>query len=819
MKNILLIGIFLTILGFSNITNAELQDNGNGLIYDTDLNVTWFDYTRDVDTWQNQMAWVENLSLTDVNGEPITGWRLPHIFPVNGSTYNWLYYSNGSTDIAHNISAPGSMYPGSTASEMAHLFYTTLGNMGQYDVSGNERQSGWGLVNVGPFENLLEGYYWSETNYGPNPNDWACYFGFGNGLQWAGAKWPGASFPTEYGPNYAMAVHDGNVGIPPVQYTLTVRKSGEGSGKITGTGISCGEDCTELVAYGTTVVLTASEDTGFILSGWSGCDSTLNNTCTVKIYEDREVIVAFNSGFRYAQWISVTPPHVSKEWKLNAVHFTSAAEGWAVGYGFSSRVWDDDNGFWTGVKGVLLHYQNGTWTSVTPPDVSKAWDLEGVHFTSPTEGWAVGYNQMDKRGVLLHYQNGTWTSVTPSQYVSDNWYLNAVHFTSAAEGWAVGVTGKDYRGVLLHYQNGTWTSVTPPDVSRGWSLNAVHFTSAAEGWAVGFEAVTTTGLLLHYQNGTWKPVPGPKVDGDWRLEGDVHFTSPTEGWAVGHRSFIPSNESEAVLLHYQNGTWTWVSPPLSEFEPFSDLKGVHFTSPTEGWVVGEHSASGTLVHYQNGTWSSVREPSTVLNEPLNAVHFTSPTEGWAVGDQAFGGNGVLLHYIDAKLSPSEGTIGTQLTITGSFGAKKGNVLIGGVATKVAKDGWKPHSIAFTPTKVLPPKTYDVTIKSFDADDFILPNAFTVKPPEIDSLDYNSGAAGTPITITGNFFVTKKGKVYFEYEKNGVPKKKNCKVTDWSMDSITFIVPRTSKSFPAKSYPLKIDNKIGVAAAPSDYTVE
>ena len=724
MKNILLIGIFLTILGFSNITNAELQDNGNGLIYDTDLNVTWFDYTRDVDTWQNQMAWVENLSLTDVNGEPITGWRLPHIFPVNGSTYNWLYYSNGSTDIAHNISAPGSMYPGSTASEMAHLFYTTLGNMGQYDVSGNERQSGWGLVNVGPFENLLEGYYWSETNYGPNPNDWACYFGFGNGLQWAGAKWPGASFPTEYGPNYAMAVHDGNVGIPPVQYTLTVRKSGEGSGKITGTGISCGEDCTELVAYGTTVVLTASEDTGFILSGWSGCDSTLNNTCTVKIYEDREVIVAFNSGFRYAQWISVTPPHVSKEWKLNAVHFTSAAEGWAVGYGFSSRVWDDDNGFWTGVKGVLLHYQNGTWTSVTPPDVS-----------------------------------------------------------------------------------------------RGWSLNAVHFTSAAEGWAVGFEAVTTTGLLLHYQNGTWKPVPGPKVDGDWRLEGDVHFTSPTEGWAVGHRSFIPSNESEAVLLHYQNGTWTWVSPPLSEFEPFSDLKGVHFTSPTEGWVVGEHSASGTLVHYQNGTWSSVREPSTVLNEPLNAVHFTSPTEGWAVGDQAFGGNGVLLHYIDAKLSPSEGTIGTQLTITGSFGAKKGNVLIGGVATKVAKDGWKPHSIAFTPTKVLPPKTYDVTIKSFDADDFILPNAFTVKPPEIDSLDYNSGAAGTPITITGNFFVTKKGKVYFEYEKNGVPKKKNCKVTDWSMDSITFIVPRTSKSFPAKSYPLKIDNKIGVAAAPSDYTVE
>jgi len=84
----------------------------------------------------------------------------------------------------------------------------------------------------------------------------------------------------------------------------------------------------------------------------------------------------------------------------------------------------------------------------------------------------------------------------------------------------------------------------------------------------------------------------------------------------------------------------------------------------------------------------------------------------------------------------------------------------------------------------------------------------VKPPEIDSLDYTSGVAGTPITITGNFFGIKKGKVYLEYEKNGKLKKKNCKVNSWDMDSIIFFVPKTSKSFPAKEYTLKVTNKVG-----------
>ena len=121
----------------------------------------------------------------------------------------------------------------------------------------------------------------------------------------------------------------------------------------------------------------------------------------------------------------------------------------------------------------LVHAQ---WTSVTPPTVSGDWWLDGIHFTSPNEGWAVGGSssgENNRIGVLFHYQNGTWTSVTPPA-VSETWLLNGVYFTSPDEGWAVGWTD-DYTnttstGVLLHYQNGSWTSVTPPAVSNNWLL-------------------------------------------------------------------------------------------------------------------------------------------------------------------------------------------------------------------------------------------------------------------------------------------------------------------------------------------------------------
>lgn len=63
------------------------------------------------------------------------------------------------------MSAPESLYAGSQVSEMAYMFYNTLGRKAYYDFNGSGFQEGWSLnQNAGPFINLLPEIYLSSTN-------------------------------------------------------------------------------------------------------------------------------------------------------------------------------------------------------------------------------------------------------------------------------------------------------------------------------------------------------------------------------------------------------------------------------------------------------------------------------------------------------------------------------------------------------------------------------------------------------------------------------------------------------------------------------
>ncbi|MEW6599519.1 MAG: exo-alpha-sialidase, partial [Nitrospirota bacterium] len=149
--------ILVVVLGFALRVNAGLQLLGQGtssygsynLIYDTDMDITWYDYSGASNLWQGQVGWADALSVT-FGGSIYDNWRLPITF--NDS----CVYSN------------------CTNSEMGHLFYTELGNKGV-------PEPGWGLLNTGDFQNLLDNLYWSGTVY-PYP-DRAWYFNFGNGYQ------------------------------------------------------------------------------------------------------------------------------------------------------------------------------------------------------------------------------------------------------------------------------------------------------------------------------------------------------------------------------------------------------------------------------------------------------------------------------------------------------------------------------------------------------------------------------------------------------------------------------------------------------------
>ncbi len=162
--------------------------------------------------WANANTWANNLN---VNG--VTGWRLPDVKPVNGINFTSLDATDfwtGARDASLNISAPGSAHPGTTASEMAHLYYNTLGNLSSRDTAGND-QAGAGLTNTGPFDNLQPSLYWSRVESDNNNIAWS--FVFDNGFQ--GER-------NAFAILYALAVHPGDVAAVPVPATVWLVSTG-----------------------------------------------------------------------------------------------------------------------------------------------------------------------------------------------------------------------------------------------------------------------------------------------------------------------------------------------------------------------------------------------------------------------------------------------------------------------------------------------------------------------------------------------------------------------------------------------------------------
>ena len=119
--------------------------------------------------WDNATNWAANLT-TGTGTKAVDDWRLPTMAanPSYGESYD------GSTSTGYNV--PGS------SSEMASLFFKTLGNKSNVDTSGNY-QAGGGLTNTGSFQNMQSSGYWLGTEYVPSPNRaWTFHTGLTNQL-------------------------------------------------------------------------------------------------------------------------------------------------------------------------------------------------------------------------------------------------------------------------------------------------------------------------------------------------------------------------------------------------------------------------------------------------------------------------------------------------------------------------------------------------------------------------------------------------------------------------------------------------------------
>ena len=157
-------------LMLGNVANADLVSKVTnvghvGVVYDTETNLTWLQDANILETLGNTDGYTQyltnygqihtssykaNLWITYLNSIKYGGysdWRLPVVKPVNGinlKIYPITY--NGTSDNGYNIT--------STQGEISHLFYK-LGNKAQYDTSGKQLNTGYGLTQTFPFLNFF----------------------------------------------------------------------------------------------------------------------------------------------------------------------------------------------------------------------------------------------------------------------------------------------------------------------------------------------------------------------------------------------------------------------------------------------------------------------------------------------------------------------------------------------------------------------------------------------------------------------------------------------------------------------------------------
>lgn len=171
-------------------STLQARDVGNtgttNAFYDTSLNITWLanaNVAGKMD-WNTAASWASSLAVGNVSG-----WRLP-----TTTDTGLVVCGNGGTNCGYNVPI--------SSSEMAHLFYDTLGNRAYTSVSGTYPQAGYGLTNTGNFLNLASGPYWSDTPHSSGANQ-AWIFD---------THWGYQGVYDENTPMFSMAVHYGDVG-------------------------------------------------------------------------------------------------------------------------------------------------------------------------------------------------------------------------------------------------------------------------------------------------------------------------------------------------------------------------------------------------------------------------------------------------------------------------------------------------------------------------------------------------------------------------------------------------------------------------------
>jgi hypothetical protein len=168
----------------------------------------------------------------------------------------------------------------------------------------------------------------------------------------------------------------------------------------------------------------------------------------------------------------------------------------------------------------------------------------------------------------------------------------------------------------------------------------------------------------------------------------------------------------------------------------------------------------------------------------------------------------------SAVSPAEGTVGTELTISGSnLGAQPGEVFVGTAKAEVSQ--WNANEIVCRLTEPLAPGDYDVKVQPWWPGSAVATcSCFSVRAAWLAPLSFRPQflAGGETLTLTGKFLGTQKGEVALVHRD---ARRAVAEVQDWTPTAVTIVVPAGLTGL----WNLELVNGVGTATEPSWCTFE
>ena len=294
--------------------------------------------------------------------------------------------------------------------------------------------------------------------------------------------------------------------------------------------------------------------------------------------------------------------------QLNSCYFNSPDDGWACGH----------DGTGEG-KMIFIHWDGVEWKEHEYPGwfdaygTVKKMDISDVFFTSPDDGWAVGFVRLDNDdffGFVLRYDGNDWYL-----FEKDVTFYE-IYGISENDVWFIG--NSSYDSDLYHW-NGTefeYYNLNPGNCG----LDAIAFGSANDGLAVGYYK-----YVYHWDGVSWDLI---NYDYGGELSCVAYDTPST--------AFIGGDE----LRRWENGELTWYLDYTGTYN------GLHFSHPDEGWMYGGEPVEGIpqgegfIWHWDGAVWTRASRPYFMFPWDIFSIDYN---DAWAVGIDDHGNCGSWMY--------------------------------------------------------------------------------------------------------------------------------------------------------------------------------